>query len=371
MKTNLRKPALVLHRYAGIMAGILLAIIGLTGGVLVFAEELNLILYPQLLQVTPEGDRLSHQRLAEIVHQAYPDLKTQRITVPQKPEDAYTVSLVSKKDEYSNVYVNPYNGAILGFQPWKQTLQGFLFEWHVRLFAGDLGMQIVGICGVLLLLLGVTGILLIPKWKPLKNNFKIRWRSPWKLINYDLHKVTGVLSVLFLSLIAFTGAAMVFWTPFEAAVHWLTRTPITPEVVSKVVPGVPSMKLDKILRKAELALPEAKVFKFYPAKKPEDTFGVWMRLPSENAFNKDPFLYLDQYTGKVLRIHNPKQDSLATRIVSAQYVLHVGSYGGLATRFLYLLIGIAPAGLFMTGFLIWWSKTYGAKSNKRQSAKQS
>jgi len=44
--------------------------------------------------------------------------------------------------------------------------------------------------------------------------FKIRWKSPWQLVNYDLHKVGG--SYLRCFLIAFTGAAMIFWTQFEA-----------------------------------------------------------------------------------------------------------------------------------------------------------
>jgi uncharacterized iron-regulated membrane protein len=358
-----RKPVLILHRYAGIMAGILLAIIGLTGSGLIFAEEVHSILHPQLLQVAPEGDRLSHQILVDIARKAYPaEWKTQRITVPQKPEKSYTVLLESANEEYTNVYLNPYNGKILGSQPMKQSLPGFLLKWHVHLFAGDIGMQIVGVCGILLLLLGITGLLLVPKLRKLKNNLTIRWRSPWQLINYDLHKVTGILAVLFLSLLAFTGAAMIFWTPFEAAVNWLTRTPKTPEFVSKVVPGISSMKLDDILVKAEAALPEAK---FYPAKEPEATFDVWMQFPLENVFNKDPFLSLDQYTGKVLHVDNPKQASIATRILNSQYILHVGRYGGLATRLLYFAIGLAPIGLFITGFLIWWSKTYAAKLKKR------
>ncbi|MEG4508370.1 PepSY-associated TM helix domain-containing protein [Microcoleus sp. F6_B4] len=260
---------------------------------------------------------------------------------------------------------------MVGSQPMKQSLQGLLLEWHVHLFAGDLGKQIVGVCGLLLLLLGMTGLLLVPKFRKLKNHLTIRWRSPWQLISYDLHKLGGILSVVFLSLIAFTGAVMIFWTPFEAAVNWLTRTPATPEFVSKVVPGIRSMKLDDILVKAETALPGAKIFKFYPAKEPEATFGVWMQFPLENAFNKDPFLSLDQYTGKVLHVDNQKQGSIATRILRSQYILHIGSYGGLATRSRNRAIGLAPIGLFVTGFPIWWSKTYGAKSKKSQQTKQS
>ncbi|MBG1241452.1 PepSY domain-containing protein [Nostoc sp. NZL] len=52
---KLRKSILSLHRYVGILAGILLIIISLTGSLLVFHEEIDQFFNPQLLRVTPQN----------------------------------------------------------------------------------------------------------------------------------------------------------------------------------------------------------------------------------------------------------------------------------------------------------------------------
>ena len=219
-----------------------------------------------------------------------------------------------------------------------------MIQLHVNLFAGNIGGQIVGICGVILLGMGITGMMLWYRKGRISKGLQIRTSAPLHILNYDLHKFGGILSVVILSLVAFTGSAMVYFTPFENAVYWLTNTQKPVEVASKVVPGASAMKIDEILRKAQAALPDAKIYKFYPAKKPTDAFGVWMQFPQEHEFNKDPWLNFDQYTGELLQLDNPRQRSLATRIMSAQYTLHVGHYGGIVTKIIYTLIGLSPLG---------------------------
>jgi uncharacterized iron-regulated membrane protein len=63
----------------------------------------------------------------------------------------------------------------------------------------------------MLLVLSVTELILWPGWGRLVTGLKIRWRSPWRIVNYDLHKVGGILAIVFLVLIASTGVAMSYW----------------------------------------------------------------------------------------------------------------------------------------------------------------
>ncbi|HAA33660.1 MAG TPA: hypothetical protein DCE56_45430 [Cyanobacteria bacterium UBA8553] len=73
----------------------------------------------------------------------------------------------------------------------------------------------------------------------------------------------------------------------------------------------------------------------------------------KNEFNKHLYVYLDQYTGKVLQVDDPRKATLATRILDAQYILHIGSYGGLPMRILYTLIGFVVVVLVITGLALW------------------
>lgn len=362
---KLRKLALVLHRYAGIIAGVLLVIISLTGSLLVFSGEIEHFFHPQLLTVAPQEQVISAQQIVDAAKKAYPDFKTHRIIIPEHSNWVYEVMMQSPNAESINVYLNQYTGEVTGSRPWKQSLGGFLIDLHVHLLSGDIGAQVVGVCGVILLLMGVTGLILWNGWHNLKQGLKFRWNAPGKLVNYDLHKLGGILSVTVLSLLAFTGTAMVFWTPVEAAVYSLTQTPLPPPVPqSKVVAGVPPMGIDDLLQKSQATLPFAKFYKIFPAKEPEDAFSVWMQLPDENEFNKTPWLYFDQYTGNLLQIKNPKSAPFASQFMEAMGVLHFGEYGGFLSKFIYFIIGLTPLGLLITGLIMWQQRRWAEARRK-------
>ena len=78
-------------------------------------------------------------------------------------------------------------------------------------------------------------------------------------------------------------------------------------------------------------------------------------------------LFISTLSGAVLRVDDSRKLPLATKIVNAMFPLDIGAYGGVWMRILYIFIGIAPAVLAVTGFVIWWSKTYGAKNSRVES----
>jgi uncharacterized iron-regulated membrane protein len=368
-RMKVRKVALILHRVVGVMVGLLLVVIGLTGSSLVFWHEIDESRNPQLMRVVPQGDRISPDAILKPVQTAYPDLKLESIDLPRTPEETYKVGLKSKDDKWIDTYVNPYTGAILGQRQWGRTLMTFIYDIHMTLLAGEVGGIVVGICGILLLLLGISGVILWPGWKQFAQGFKIRWKSPVQLVNYDIHKVGGILSTVFLLLIAFTGAAMIFYTQFEGAVYWLTGTPKPPDAKSTVIANSAPMAVEAILQNANAALPGGETTYISLPKKPDGAFRVTKKLDRELTPHGRSRVFLDQYSGEVLRVENALEAPLANRILNALFPLHIGIYGGLAMRILYIFIGLAPTVLFITGFALWWSKTYAVRARRRQTAK--
>lgn len=370
LRRKLRQPALVLHRYAGVIAGILLIIIGLTGSVLVFSEELDHFLHPQLLQVVPQNERVPLETVLDTIREASPELKAHRIIVPQKPDGVYTVMMESPNEEYTDVYVNPYSGAILGSRPWKQTLGGFLIQLHVNLLAGDLGEKVVGISGLLLLLLSITGMILWPGWKRLAPGIKIRWKAPSRLVSYDIHKVVGILSLLFLALLAFTGAALTFYETVDPVINRFTRLPPLPDPpTSQIVAGKTPMAIEQVLRNADTALSGAETTKIFPAKTPEAAVSVWKKFPQDAHPYGSSYVYLDQYSGAVLRVESSLKAPLNTRIWDQIYLLHIGTFGGLVTRVLYVIVGLAPVALFVTGLALWRHRQWD-KARRHEAVRQ-
>ena len=61
-----------LHRYIGLAVGLIALIIGLTGSLLVFHDEISdLHLHRQIGRITPEGERLPVEVILNTVKKAY------------------------------------------------------------------------------------------------------------------------------------------------------------------------------------------------------------------------------------------------------------------------------------------------------------
>src|SRR6185503_17811470 len=66
-------------------------------------------------------------------------------------------------------------------------------------------------------------------------------------------------------------------------------------------------------------------------------------------------VYLDQYSGALLT--QAATTRTAGDVIMAWVgPLHVGNFGGMGIRFAWLILGLSPALLFVTGFVMWWTR---------------
>ena len=203
-RNSIRPFFLKTHRIIGIFIGVLLIIIGTTGSLLVFHDQLEATVHPGLTKVVPEEERVSLDAIATSVKQADPNTELEFILLPQEPVESLKVKVKSQEREIA-VFINPYTGAILGWWGFEDILTHFLLKIHMTLLAGKVGEIVVGICGLFLLLLCITGLTLWSGWKRLIPAFNIRWQAPRHIVSYDLHQVSGIVAVIFLIFISITG----------------------------------------------------------------------------------------------------------------------------------------------------------------------
>ncbi|AFY31692.1 PepSY domain-containing protein [Calothrix sp. PCC 7507] len=353
---KIRNLSFYLHRYIGLFVGLILIIIGLTGSLLVFEQEINRWQVSQQFgQVSPQEQRVSMETILNNVKTTYanqPELKLRSMNMLPK-NSTYTVYLKTPNDAQINVFVNPYSGAIMGDRQWESSFWGIVFKLHYALLAGRTGEIIVGIAALLLLILSITGIILWPGWRRLINGFKIKWQAHPKRVNFDIHKVFGIITAVFLGLIAFTGFCWNFYDFTKPAIYAVTSTPNLPEPISKPVTGKPPLGLAEILQKADAALPGAVTTYITFPSKPEDAFAIYKKQPQESNDYGDSAVYLDQFSGAVLRLQNGLSLPLGDRVLNSFTPLHYGTFWGLPTRILYVFVGLAPLILSVTGWVMW------------------
>lgn len=357
----LRKLALIAHRYIGVLVGLLLVIIALSGSSLVFANEIDAWLSPNIFRVTPQIERVSLDSVVKTVQANYPSQKLVNILLPKTPHGVYRIMA----DDYKfSIYANPYTGEVLTARPWNQTYRGWMFELHSQLFAGKIGETIVGLLGLLLLVLSVTGVMLWPGWRRFGAGWKIRFSAPKSIVNYDLHKVIGIVSVAFIIFIAFTGVALTFFAEFIKLTHWLTQTSEIAHHV-EIPASNQSLPLDELIHRADVTLPGAKTVLVGLPETPQTAIQIGKKFPQELDEFGWSVVHLNQYTGEVLLVENALKASLAKQIIGVIYPLHVGAAGGLGVKSFYVLLGLTPITLFITGFGLWWSRTYGLRRTKQ------
>jgi uncharacterized iron-regulated membrane protein len=359
MKTQkIRSLIFFVHRYVGLFVGVLIAIVGLTGSLLVFHSELESALVTQRFgNVTPEGQPVGIEKIfATVQAEAQQSgLRIGGIVSPKSTDAPYQARLWDREDRLTQLFVNPYTGAVMGKAQEQTNVFQIVLRLHYQLMAGDIGTKLVGFVALLLLILSLTGIVLWPGWRKLSSGFKIKWNAHIKRLNFDVHKVAGIIAAVFLTLTAFTGLCWNFYDVAEPLIYAATFTPQQPEPESQPVQGKGMMNLSMILQLTETALPGGKVTWINIPDSATAPFTIYKQLPGATG-EFDNSVYLDQFSGKVLRVNKSEEMLLGDRVLATFTPLHYGTFGGLPTRILYVFVGLAPTILLVTGFVMWWHR---------------
>jgi uncharacterized iron-regulated membrane protein len=359
---KLRQTVLRLHRQIGLLLGLLFALLGLTGSILVFHHELYHWLSRSLTEVSmPESSRLSVDEIVKIVRSSYPNQPLTWLDLPKTPQSSYLAYVSTGANHDLEVYVDPSRGTILGTQEWDHTFLGVIYNFHAELWAGDRGREIIGFSGLFLTFLAFTGVAITPKWHRFPKSIQIRWRSSRKLLTYDLHKSIGLIFILLLVFLALTGSGINFNQQVMAVINEITQTSTLKVPVSRVLPGKMPLPLAAQLQKANTEFPTATVTGLSLPTASNGTVDVYFKLPGNPLLGEFNTLYLDQYSAQVLQVETASSMPPATRYLYAVFMLHTGRYGGLPTQLLYLIIGFVPMILAITGLVM--------QRNRRRSAK--
>jgi uncharacterized iron-regulated membrane protein len=370
----MRATALYLHRLLGIVTSIMLVVISLTGSILIYAHSMEPALHLQWHQVQPQGDRASLQQVVMFLTQQFPQDRLDWLALPPTPSDPIQVRLQAPKQTKTDVYLNPYSLETLG----QYTPDRWWIHWanqlHTRLLAGPIGRWLVGFCGIALLVLSLSGLPLWNGWKKLTAGFKIRWQAKGRLLNYDLHKVGGVVAAIALVLFSATGSLLAFDKPLQHLGLVLNREqPVAQAILVKAVNLHQSSitkqlyTLDQLLETAQSAFPHATPTRIQFPKKEQFLVRVRLKHPREIAPEGKSIVEIDRQTNQVTRQESMAEESMTRRIKTWVDVLHGGHYGGWVTLVLYMLSGLVIAAISMTGVGIWWNRTYGLKSSRKQS----
>lgn len=320
-----RRVLFLVHQYTGFVFAAYLIVICASGTALVLLESQIDGYRDYLMLRVPMGEhKLSIGDVYSIAVRAHPDKHYRHILLSCPRDCTYDVSFDDGPNRL-DVLVDPYTGAILKTVVWEHTAIGRLYGLHGSLFLGDMGETINSVAGLSLIVLGCTGLLL--------------WRGRFlrRLNVYNLHRIFGVAAVAFLSMWAVTAAGQTFWDE-----------PPEPIPDMQSTNGVKALSFDRAIAVGDAALPGELTFAGYA----NGGVVVRKRVPGD----PDPYGYsyvaVDD-AGRVRQVYDVRTFPLSWRIRAALYAVHIGAPGGPVLRAVYAVMGLAPAALFTTAFVMW------------------
>jgi uncharacterized iron-regulated membrane protein len=356
-----RRLWLKLHQYTGLTAAVFLVVVGLTGAILAFESDYDRWLNPSIWRVDPKArsgqqahgtSPLREQALVALVEHQFGDSGRSRVAKIDLGSDRS--AQVFEMGDGRRVYVDPYLGRVNGTRNGPTALENFLLDvrvLHTRLFAGEPGRWAVdAISALVLALLVPVGLYLW--WH--KRRATVTWSASWKRINWDLHSAIGVYAASFFLVLSVSGVFL----GYEAPLYWLTRSipQEAPRLPRSTIPAdtfrIVRADLDLILATADSVLPHARTYQILLPQGPRSPVQV---LKRSSTIGKST-VALDQYSGRVLLIDDFAHAPRALRAHVFDQGLHMGTIGGLGTRLLATLSGLALVVSVTTGTLIWWRR---------------
>ena len=357
-----------IHLWLGLLSGLVVLIVSITGCIFVFQKEITGTRHPEWYFVTRGNrtlplDSLRHTAQAALgaAHPlsyivAYRDPGHSWEFMSYRENDT-ALTIFGAVEYYQSVFLDPHTGQVTGFRDYKYDFFSIVKYIHWSLLLNTpYGQPIVAWSTVIFVILLVTGLIL---WWPKKwtksmrdRNFKIKWKASFRRVNYDLHNVPGFYSLIPALLIAATGLLFV-WPPPTPQPPITRSTP--PPVTRPTAAPITGCPLDQALHTSLDSLPLAARFGLLPAVGKESPIYVYAYRDKETYYGYD-VLQFDQYSGRMLSHFQNKKKTRMQRLVEMNYDLHVGAIAGLTGKIIAFIASLICASLPVTGFLVWYLK---------------
>ena len=401
------------HFYAGLVTAPFLLILAITGAIYLFDDEINDLTYPHLRFVEAAGQPmpLSHMMAAAEAH--LPGSVTTRVDTPATADRSVQFFLSLPEGGSRRVFVDPYRATVLGDLDYNTTLIGFADRLHGSLLMGEAGDMLVELMACWGAVLTITGLYL---WFPsgplrLRGFLWPRLTVGGRALLRDLHGVIGFWTGLLILFLILTGLPWAtFWgnmlvgvmdvagigypashRGYNAPTSTLTAKQAVGEVLWTLEPSLMPASTPISAPtptptpaptgggghahhhggSAALAGPVAGAIGIdraaaifaaqglewpYRLSTPRGETGVYLAFTYPGQPQGQRSLYLDQYSGAVLRDIRFADYGWGAQAVELGVQLHMGRYFGLANQLLMLLPCIGIVLLCITGPWMWWKR---------------
>lgn len=369
MKSKVKDLFYNLHLWAGLLAGIFIFLICLSGTILTFEAEIKN--FSDSSAMTPIDSALVKKSPEEL----FLSLKDQGTVTSFKYQGESLPYIVGIKADPSSrraqsFVIDPTTGSILNdpSQGGRSAFFTFNFQLHRWLLGSpdSIGKTIVGVATIVMTFLLLTGLYL---WWPknlrlLKNVLKINFNNKKRML-YDLHNTLGFYSLIPVLVMCLTGLCWSFgW--YRDGLSTVLGSKVFGErriEAVEVLPQESRKDLNSLIAIVNEKLPYEGSVSFNLDSDPTEAMTV--RKQPVRGLQYTDILQLNPYTGEIALERIFTERTFGSKITSMIRVLHTGEFYGLLSKIIYFITCLIATTMPITGTWMWLNKL---KKKKRKLA---
>ena len=365
-----------IHHWAGLYTGILIAVLSLTGALAVFIPEIDQFIQKQYYSVssTP-SDRLRIGKSIAKARELYPGMSGLIIDLPEKPHQAAGLNFFVGGEKGLDLqryyfFVDAGKDEIVGTRNQQNSLANYMRQMHVRLYEGNWGRQLVGLGGIALFVLAVTGLLIYADFMKKQPYPKLRKGRGLRILLADWHKLLGITALAFNLVIAITGA----WLGLQPKLmNWFNIKVPNNYKPEKVIDSNEDKKLnvqwEDVLLASKREFPDMIPAGIRASEDGSSTLTLYGSIAGKAYERNANVLVLSKTDLKTVWKYDIRQQPLSHKFYFVQEALHFGDFGGLGLKLLYAVLGLTSGFLSISGFVIFLYRMDKKKIKKHSPLK--
>lgn len=369
------------HFYAGLLVMPFLLLLAITGGLYLFHSEIEHAWYRDLKQVQPhDTPTRAPAVLAEAALQTHPGTLTKYLPPAADDASAQVVIKPAAGDTLS-VYVNPYDGHVLGATPERGTLMWTIRRLHSLAYFGPVANGAIEIAAGWSILLVLSGVYLwLPRGRK-QGVITVRGNPSKRVFWRDTHAVIGIVAGFFILFLAVTGmpwslvwgAKVNEWANgnnfgYPAGVR--VSLPMSDEHLAHTGPTAWSLEQARVPASATTHAPIAPigltaavetfnrmgVAPGYSVNVPQSATGVYTASVYPKDLERQRVVHLDQFSGEPRLDMRYADYGPLGKALEWSLNVHMGHEFGLINQLVLLAACIAIVILCVAGVVMWWKR---------------
>ncbi len=365
MKAETTRKLFRWHYLAGLVFGANLILLSVTGGILVFHDEIDAWMHPELTASADPSTAALPAGFAPILAELrgeHPGYRLRSLTFAGEDQANHRVGF--ERLETSNaaggadpdapkrvaVWIDPQSGEAVVEEDGFDLLH-FIFQLHADLFLGRLGLLWLGVVSLALIFSSVTGLILYGPFMRQLAFGAIR-RGSLNLSSSDIHKFVGLVSLGFQILMAVTGACLTLGT-FVLQIYVYFELQTVPRSASGIATEIASADSVLEISREHFSQRDVRITTLlFPGDLQGDDYHLVLGETRAG---------LERFVPKALLLHRGS-GAVAKELQLPWYIkmlalaqpFHFGNFGGLPMKILYFVLSFTTGGLAVTGYILYF-----------------